>query len=187
MEYYADKQKELQDFQDQKANRRKSFLFGAGALLFAGALKGFNKGGPNKEDDIPALLTGGEYVVRKGIVDKYGLNFFENLNRGRISAFNKGGYVAPVTGARPTTEFQGGSPSTSVEGINTTNNINISVNVDATGNVTTETDQGGSRNTDAASQEETKQMADRIKGAVIGVIAEQKRPGGMLYGSPGSV
>ena len=187
LDYYAEKQKELEEFQEQKANRRRSFLFGAGALLFAGALKGFNKGGPNKEDDIPALLTGGEYVVRKGIVDKYGLNFFENLNRGKISAFNKGGYVAPVTGARPTTEFQGGSPSTSVEGINTTNNINISVNVDSTGNVTTQTDQGGSRNTDAASQEETKQMADRIKGAVIGVIAEQKRPGGMLYGTSGSV
>ena len=187
LEYYADKQKELQDFQDKKANRRRSFLFGAGALLFSGALRGFNKGGPNKEDDIPALLTGGEYVVRKGIVDKYGLNFFENLNRGKISAFNKGGYVAPVTGARPTTEFQAGSPSASVEGINTTNNINISVNVDAAGGVTTETDQGGSRNTDAASQEETKQMADRIKGAVIGVIAEQKRPGGMLYGTSGSV
>ena len=187
LEYYSEKQKELQDFQDKKANRRRSFLFGAGALLFSGALKGFNKGGPNKEDDIPALLTGGEYVVRKGIVNKYGLNFFENLNRGRISAFNKGGYVAPVTGARPTTQFEGSSPSASAEGINTTNNINISVNVDAAGGVTTETDQGGSRNTDAASQEETKQMADRIKGAVIGVIAEQKRPGGMLYGTRGSV
>ena len=134
------------------------------------------------------MLTGGEYVVRKGIVDKYGLNFFENLNRGKISAFNKGGYVAPVTGARPTTEFQGNdSGSGSTEAANTTNNISISVNVDNAGGVSTEATQDGARNTNATSQEETKELADRIKGAVIGVIAEQKRPGGMLYGTQGSV
>ncbi len=191
LEYYADKQKELEEFQEQKSNKRRSFLFGAGALLFAGALgggRGFAKGGMNKEDDIPALLTGGEYVVRKGIVDKYGLNFFENLNRGRISAFNKGGYVAPITGARNTTALEGGRASSSaVDSASTTNNVNISVNIDNAGAVTTDASQDGSRNTSAAAQEESKQRANRIKGAVMGVIAEQKRPGGMLYGTPGSV
>jgi hypothetical protein len=186
LEYYAEKQKELQDFQDQKANRRRSFLFGAAALLFAG--RGFAKGGQNKEDDIPALLTGGEYVVRKGIVDKYGLNFFENLNRGKISAFNKGGYVAPVTGARPTTEFEGGeSRASGVDNVSNTNNISISVNVDNAGAVTTETKQGGSTSTNPQSQEEAKRLGDQIKSAVVNVIVEQKRPGGMLYGTPGSV
>ena len=151
-------------------------MFGAGALLFSGGLKGFAKGGQNKEDDIPALLTGGEYVVRKGIVDKYGLNFFENLNRGKISAFNKGGYVAPITGARTTTELQGGeSDSGDVQMGNTTNNISISVNVENNGAVTTEANQDGARNTNGASQEETKELAERIRGAVVGVIAEQKR------------
>jgi hypothetical protein len=188
LDYYAEKQKELQEFQDQKSNRRRSFLFGAGALLFSGGLKGFAKGGQNREDDIPALLTGGEYVVRKGIVDKHGLNFFENLNRGKISAFNKGGYVAPVTGARPTTELQGNkSDSGGVELGSTTNNISISVNVENNGAVTTEANQDGARNTNGASQEETKELAERIRGAVVGVIAEQKRPGGMLYGTQGSV
>ena len=188
LDYYAEKQKELEEFQEQKSNRRRSFLFGAGALLFSGGLKGFAKGGQNKEDDIPALLTGGEYVVRKGIVDKYGLNFFENLNRGKISAFNKGGYVAPITGARTTTELQGGeSDSGDVQMGNTTNNISISVNVENNGAVTTEANQDGARNTNGASQEETKELAERIRGAVVGVIAEQKRPGGMLYGTQGSV
>ena len=157
-------------------------------MLFTGGLAGFAKGGQNREDDVPALLTGGEYVVQKGIVDKYGLNFFENLNRGRISAFNKGGYVAPVSNARRTTEVQAdGARASMVDSGSTTNNISISVNVDNAGGVTTEANEGGSRNTNSASQEENRQLAERIKGAVIGVIAEQKRPGGMLYGSSGSV
>jgi hypothetical protein len=192
LEYYADKQKELQDFQDKKAARRTSFLFGAGAMLLAGSAgggksKGFAKGGINQEDDIPALLTGGEYVMRKGIVDKYGMSFFENLNRGRISAFNSGGYVAPITGAKPTTEYQLSKGGKSSGGVSNTNNINISVNVDGNGAVTAESDERGASSTNPASQEEAKILADRVKSAVVEVITNEKRPGGMLYGTRGSV
>jgi hypothetical protein len=192
LEYYADKQKELQDFQDKKAAKRTSFLFGAGAMLLAGSAgggksKGFAKGGINQEDDIPALLTGGEYVMRKGIVDKYGMSFFENLNRGRISAFNSGGYVAPITGAKPTTEYQLSKGGKSSGGVSNTNNINISVNVDGNGAVTAESDERGASSTNPASQEEAKILADRVKSAVVEVITNEKRPGGMLYGTRGSV
>ena len=187
LEYYADKQKELQEFQDQKAAKRTSFLFGAAAMLIGGAGKGFAKGGINKEDNIPALLTGGEYVMRKGIVDKYGMSFFESLNRGKISAFNSGGYVAPVTGASAIREHKLGEGSKSSEGVYSTNNINISINVDGNGAVTAESDERGASSTNPASQEEAKILADRVKSAVVEVITNEKRPGGMLYGSQGSV
>ena len=136
-------------------------MFGAGALLFSGGLKGFAKGGQNKEDDI-SIAHWWEYAVRKGIVDKYGLNFFENLNRGKISAFNKGGYVAPITEQEPQQNSKGGeSDSGDVQMGSTTNNISISVNVENNGAVTTEANQDGARNTNGASQEETKELAGK--------------------------
>jgi len=65
--------------------------------------------------------------------------------------------------------------------VTTTNNISISVSVDSAGNVTAET-------TDATgagdlTEAEGKALASRIKGSVMDVIIEQKRPGGMLYDS----
>jgi hypothetical protein len=39
-------------------------------------------GGSGVRDDIPAALTGGEYVIKKSAVQKYGSNFFDAINAG---------------------------------------------------------------------------------------------------------
>lgn len=44
--------------------------------------------GTQGTDNIPALLTAGEYVVRKPVVDTLGKDFFEKLNRGNLSTEN---------------------------------------------------------------------------------------------------
>ena len=56
---------------------------------------GMIRGGSGVKDDVPALLTGGEFVMRKSAVDKFGPNFMESLNSGKIPMFNRGGLFTP--------------------------------------------------------------------------------------------
>ena len=60
-----------------------------------GAEGGIVRGGSGSRDDVPALLMGGEYVMRKGAVKKYGLGFFETLNNGNMQGFANGGFIMP--------------------------------------------------------------------------------------------
>ena len=62
---------------------------------FAGGGMPKTYGGTTAEDNIPALLMGGEYVVKKNSVSHYGKDFFDKLNRGQIKKFADGGYVTP--------------------------------------------------------------------------------------------
>ena len=49
------------------------------------------KGGSGTKDDVPAMLMGGEYVIRKNVVNKYGKDFFDRLNAGKVKGFANGG------------------------------------------------------------------------------------------------
>jgi TP901 family phage tail tape measure protein len=59
------------------------------------ATGGMVTGGTGKKDDVPTLLMGGEYVINKKSVQKYGQSFFESLNRGSVGQMAQGGYFAP--------------------------------------------------------------------------------------------
>jgi TP901 family phage tail tape measure protein len=50
-------------------------------------------GGSGTKDDVPAMLMGGEYVINKRSVGKYGPQFMEAINRGTLGGFAKGGLV----------------------------------------------------------------------------------------------
>lgn len=50
-------------------------------------------GGSSYRDDVPAMLMGGEYVIRKDVVDRMGEPFFNRLNRGQLQGFAEGGPV----------------------------------------------------------------------------------------------
>lgn len=50
-------------------------------------------GGSGTKDDVPAMLMGGEYVMRKSSVDKYGSGVMEMLNKGALPKFAVGGSV----------------------------------------------------------------------------------------------
>lgn len=56
---------------------------------------GMITGGSGVKDDVPAMLMGGEYVINKKSVNKYGRGFLEMLNSGTVPKFAKGGYFAP--------------------------------------------------------------------------------------------
>ena len=76
-----------------------STYFSAGSRLGATpswasrATGGMIYGGTSVKDDVPAMLMGGEYVVRKDAVDRFGQPFFDRLNRGQVTGFAEGGPV----------------------------------------------------------------------------------------------
>ena len=76
-----------------------SNYFGTGSRLgiqpdwVARATGGMIYGGTSYKDDVPAMLMGGEYVVRKDVVNRMGQPFFDKLNRGQINGFADGGPV----------------------------------------------------------------------------------------------
>lgn len=55
-------------------------------------------GGSGSKDDVPAMLMGGEYVINKNAVRKYGPQFFDSINKGQLSGFAAGGKVPKQTG-----------------------------------------------------------------------------------------
>ncbi len=44
------------------------------------------RGGSGRRDDVPIMAMGGEYVIKKSSVNKYGASFLDALNRGLIPA-----------------------------------------------------------------------------------------------------
>jgi hypothetical protein len=67
------------------------------ASRFGFAAGGKVTGGSGSKDDVPALLMGGEFVMRKSSVQKYGPSFMESLNSGKIPAMARGGLFTPGT------------------------------------------------------------------------------------------
>ncbi len=63
-----------------------------------GLIKGYNGGGrvfggDMYSDRVPAMLMGGEFVVKKSVVDKYGSDFFNNINGSNSKGYAYGGVV----------------------------------------------------------------------------------------------
>lgn len=70
-----------------------SMTSGAGMPGAPYASGGIIKGGSGSKDDVPAMLMGGEYVLTKSAVKKYGPSFLDALNSGKIQKFAQGGWV----------------------------------------------------------------------------------------------
>jgi TP901 family phage tail tape measure protein len=69
---------------------------GSSGLL--GSIFGYASGGPitggsGTKDDVPAMLMGGEYVINKKSVGRYGPKFLEAINNGTLGGYAKGGKV----------------------------------------------------------------------------------------------
>ncbi|NBW21930.1 MAG: hypothetical protein EBR82_79650 [Caulobacteraceae bacterium] len=178
-EAYAENQRINQEIRDQY-NKQKSqaekgawlsFLLGAGAagstfLASGGQVKKFAKGGSN-QDNIPALLMDGEFVMRKEAVNLYGKKFFDDLNTGRVKKFANGG---PTSNER-------------TEGIisdnnyNSVNNVNITVNMSNNQNTST-SETGGTSNEEQ--NQKLKLLSSQIKDQVIRTLVSEQRPGGIL-------
>jgi len=157
------------------------------------------------EDDIPALLMGGEFVVNKNAVKKYGTGFFEKLNNGQVRGFADGGQVGnSILGGGTESSLNVDILTTAIADLNETlknqkdkqtssagdtNNITIQISMEADGK-TTENSQDNSNSSDqndenknsnkAAKEKNMKEFTQLIKQNVISTIIEQKRPGGLL-------
>lgn len=120
-------------------------------------------------DQIPAMLSEGEYVIKASSARKLGKSTLDSINAGK---FNDGG---PVSG-----EF--GSSDSNISGGNT-NNINISINMER-GKASSESEQKSGQNPAEQSEEQSSNvaLADKIKQQVVSVIVEEQRPGGLLSG-----
>ena len=120
-------------------------------------------------DQIPAMLSEGEYVIRASSARKLGRSRLDQINAGR---FYDGGSVSSDDETKQETSSSLGN----------TNNISISVNV-TNGSKTGENSESsitnsGEDNRDQADKQ--KQMAEKIKEQVVSVIVEEQRPGGLL-------
>jgi len=54
-------------------------------------------GGSGMKDDVPAMMSGGEYVIKKSSVNKYGANYLRALNGGVVPRYATGGFsIGPL-------------------------------------------------------------------------------------------
>ena len=150
-------------------------IFGIDSRMGAGTiLKRFSGGhiaGKSGIDQIPAMLSEGEYVIRSSSARQIGKPMLDRINAGK---FNDGGSVSPINSS---------SESATSEG--STNNINISINMGGEkfkgGSGSSE---GSNESSQGKSDEEQKalKLGERMKQQVVSVIIEEKRPGGLLAG-----
>ena len=93
------------------ANIFTSGLQQAGSSIFSSftqrASGGPITGGSGTKDDVPALLMGGEFVMNKKSVSKYGMNFMNQLNNGNLPKFADGGSVSDISKVGKYTIFSG--------------------------------------------------------------------------------
>jgi TP901 family phage tail tape measure protein len=159
---------------------------------FGASFKGYASGG-EAQDDIPALLMGGEFVVNKNAVKRYGSNFFEKLNRGQVKGYAEGGQVGNqvLGGNGPSLTLDSLTKAiadlqSSIENKNTssggdTNNITISINMESDGKTTESSDEDNQTNNNGrGGGKDMREFTDLIKSNIITTIIEQKRPGGLL-------
>ena len=161
---------------------------------FGASFKGYASGG-EAQDDIPALLMGGEFVVNKNAVKKYGSNFFEKLNRGQVKGFAEGGQIGnQVLGGngpsltldsltKAIADLQSSIENKNTSGGGDTNNITISINMASDGTTTESSNENNKTNNKgggAGKDKDMREFTDLIKSNVITTIIEQKRPGGLL-------
>ena len=141
---------------------------------FGGPIRKYASGGyisgKSGIDQIPAMLSEGEYVIRASSARQLGKPMLDRINAGK---FNEGGAVSELMG----------SSETAASGGNT-NNINISINMERGSGSKKENqsqDTSGKNPSDHSEDEQKNTaLAERIKQQVVTVIMEEQRPGGLL-------
>jgi len=120
-------------------------------------------------DNIPALLTGGEFVMNSSAVRRHGSGFFNSLNRGGRIGYQQGGLV----GDQSVVQAERGATQQNNTSQKTDSNTTINITVNSGGGESETATQGQPGNKE-------KELAVKIRGAVLAVIKEEKRTGGTL-------
>ncbi len=133
---------------------------------YGGLIKGYQSGGmisgKSGIDQIPAMLSEGEYVIKASSARQLGKPMLDRINAGK---YYDGGEVGKIK-SDSSSENQAGD---------STNNINISINVEKTGNTSQKSD-----NSSGEDSGREMELAQKIKNQVLSVIVEEKRTGGLL-------
>ncbi len=168
-----------------------------------GALRGFASGG-SSSDNIPALLTAGERIIPKSVVNKYGRKFFDDINSGRINKFAVGGSVGIsnadsnssintlIAAIQSLKDSLNNSKNTSTTSnpnggmvVNSTVNINIDKNgnTQATNTASTQNssnDNKNNSNSGASDSDNAKKLSKLMQDVALQTIIQQQRNGGLL-------
>jgi len=133
--------------------------------LFSGkrfANGGYLPYGNRLNDSIPALLSGGEYIVNSKAVRRYGVGGLNRINSG-VARFQDGGLVGDAVKTNANTESS------------TSNNVSVNITVNAT--------DGKAQNEQSSADggdEKNRALGNKIKEVVLQVITNEQRTGGLL-------
>lgn len=150
------------------------------SAIAARATGGMIFGGSGIRDDVPAMLMGGEFVVRRAAVERYGQDFMEALNTGAVIHRAEGGMIPRASGspawvagpdASLTEPAHVSAPVSNVDASNGDSHVNITINE----NGTVEESHKGQKQGQFG---DNKEFARMLKSAVLEVMNTQRRPGG---------
>ena len=131
-----------------------------GVMHFANG--GYLPYGNRLNDSIPALLSGGEYIVNSKSVRRYGVGGLNKINSG-VARFEDGGLVGDAVKTNGNTESS------------TSNNVSVNITVNAT--------DGKAQNEQSSADggdEKNRALGNKIKEVVLQVITNEQRTGGLL-------
>ena len=141
-----------------------------GAHYVGGPIRKYASGGhisgKSGIDQIPAMLSEGEYVIKASSARQLGKPMLDRINAGK---YNDGGAV-------------GSTQIDSSTSAGNTNNISISINME-NGKVGAEEktqDANPATSQEGSSEKDQSLLAEKIKQQVVSVIVEEQRPGGLL-------
>mgnify|MGYP001075578122 CR=1 FL=1 len=150
-----------------------AFAANGGLIGYAGggSVSPIARGGPmSSTDTVPAMLTPGEFVVKRSAVEQYGTEFLSSLNDGALpmKRFQQGGAVSSVS------PIIGGSAGGSSVSNQVSNSSEFVFNIKGDGSKS----EDGS--TDNGTPESQTEFANKVRSAVTTVIQEESRTGGTL-------
>lgn len=158
-------------------------------------------GGNSPTDNVPALLTGGEYVLTRAAVQRIGKDKLDQLNNGQAKGYADGGLVGGYSvasqpdsqvldllrsinetlGQKEQVRRETGSSTAKTDepklNVYNTITINIDKNGEATSNVQTSSNRTGSQSSD---EELAKKLADGMQAKVYEILNKEIRNGGLL-------
>ena len=94
----------LNTISDVTARIGTNMLFSSMGFSQGGLVPGYNKGGvvtggSGYKDDVPAMMNGGEFVIKKSAAQKIGYGALNAINSGGAPGYNAGGMFALSAGA----------------------------------------------------------------------------------------
>jgi len=119
--------------------------------------------GQGAHDDVPAMLTGGEFVMSKQASSNIGLGNLQRMNSTGKTSSDSGSGVADRIEAKLEELFE------KVSGVGS-----IEINIDANGK------ENSSSKEDSGKDAQNRELAKKVKDVVLNVLREEKRLGGIL-------